>query len=58
MPRHAVYVQAPGGGQHAAEILQGSQVPDGHPQRHRGDHLPGPLHPPGLLIVVELLMGG
>jgi len=58
VPRHAVHVQARGSGQHAAEIVQPVQVPDRNPQRHRGGHLPAPLHPHGFLIVVELIAGG
>jgi hypothetical protein len=58
VPRHAVHVQARLSGQHAAEIVQPVQVPDGNPQRHRGGHLPGSLHPHGSLVVVELLTGG
>jgi hypothetical protein len=39
--------------QYPADIVQGIQVPDGNPQRHRGGHLPARLHPPGVLIPAE-----
>ena len=57
VPHHAVHDQARVSRQHAAEIVQCVHVPDGHPQRHRGGHLPAPLQPAGFLIVVLLLTG-
>ena len=54
VPGHGVNVEALMGPRYPADSIQRVQVAEGHPQRHRGGRLPGPLQQPGLLVVVAL----